>query len=77
MAKYELFHVIADAASARVRKFVVDKNFKADVSFRNLAYPEVEADFRQRGGKTAPALWDGESLLEGAEAIEAALSKKP
>jgi hypothetical protein len=71
MASYELFHVIADGASARVRKYVAEH--RLPVRFRNLTYPEVEADFRARGGKSAPALWDGTALTEGLEAILARL----
>jgi hypothetical protein len=75
VANYELFHVIADPQSARVRKFVVENQLKDNVSFRNLVYPEVEADFVARGGKAAPALWDGTTLIEGADAILACLKR--
>lgn len=72
-ASFELFHRIADPASARVRRFVVEHELQPFVRFRNVTYPEVERDLRAHGGADAPALWDGERLIEGAEAIIARL----
>ena len=72
----ELFHAIADPASARVRRYVVERELEAVVRFRNLTYPEVEADFRSRGGEAPPALWDGERLYQGAEAAIARLARE-
>lgn len=69
----ELFHRIADSASAVARRYVVDHALEDRVRFRNLTYPEVEADFQRLGGKTAPALWDGTHLHQGAEAVVARL----
>jgi len=76
MAAYELFHVIADPASAQVRRFIVEQHLEAKVSFRNLTYPEAKADFEARGGRNAPALWDGEVLVEGADAILGVLKQR-
>lgn len=73
MATLELFHEVADPASARVRRFVVDHELESAVRFRNVVYPEVEADFRARGGSSLPALWDGTRLHTGAEAVIARL----
>jgi hypothetical protein len=70
--KLELFHVIADQGSARVRKFIVDEGLRG-IAFRNLHYDEVKQDFDARGGHVAPALWDGKTLVEGAEAVMARL----
>jgi hypothetical protein len=70
---FELFHAISDAGSARVRKFVVEHEFTAEVKFRNITYEEVVTDLKVRGGNAAPALWDGVRLFEGASAIEARL----
>ncbi len=70
---FELFHEIADPSSAKVRRYVVEHELKPFVSFRNVVYPEVMADLATRGGARAPALWDGEKLVEGAEAIIARL----
>lgn len=70
---FELFHSISDPSSARVRRFVVDHEFGDAVRFRNVTYEEVRADLTARGGSEAPALWDGQRLIEGAQAIEARL----
>ena len=70
----ELFHATNDGgASARARQAVVDLDLVEKVQFRNVHYPEVEADLRARGGKGTPALWDGAQLLEGTDAVVAAL----
>lgn len=71
---FELFHAIADASSARVRQFVVDHELLEEVRFRNVLYEEVQKDLTARGGSTTPALWDGERLTQGAEAIIAKLT---
>jgi hypothetical protein len=71
----ELFHRIADPASAKVRRYVVDFSLEDRLRFRNLTYPEVEADFIARGGTAVPAVWDGEVLVQGAEACIARLSR--
>lgn len=73
-APFELFHSIADAGSATVRRWVVDHGLQAAVRFRNVAYPEVAADLQARGGQGTPALWDGARLLAGAELIIARLA---
>jgi hypothetical protein len=72
----ELFHQIADAGSARVRRYVVERELETQVRFRNLTYPEVQADFSARGGTTTPAVWDGERLYQGAEAAIARLTRE-
>lgn len=73
-APFELFHAIADASSAKVRKYIVDHELEGSVRFRNTSYPEVQADLTARGGTNAPALWDGSTLLSGADAIIARLA---
>lgn len=70
---HELFHAIADPGSAAARKRVVELGLEARVRFRNVIYDEVRHDFDARGGRNLPALWDGETLHEGAEAVIAAL----
>lgn len=73
--EFELFHAIADPSSARVRSFIVDRELLAHVRFRNVSYPEVQADLSARGGGAqVPALWDGSVLLTGAEAVIARLT---
>lgn len=71
---FELFHAVADASSARVRLYVVDHELLEEIRFRNVTYEEVQKDLTARGGLTPPALWDGEKLIQGAEAIIARLA---
>jgi hypothetical protein len=69
----ELFNVLAHRPSAEIRRFVTDRGLEPLVRFRNLHYPEVEADFRARGGTELPALWDGQRLIVGLDEIRARL----
>jgi hypothetical protein len=73
----ELFYVIADADSAAARREIMAGPHLSAVRFRNLFYPEVQADFAARGGVAPPALWDGERLHAGIDAIRARLSAMP
>ena len=67
---FELFHAIADAESAKLRSYIADREkLLAQVRFRNVTYAEVKADLLARGGTTAPALWDGATLLTDPAAI--------
>ncbi|MBL9037796.1 MAG: hypothetical protein JNG84_04700 [Archangium sp.] len=72
--RVELFHAIADPGSARVRRAVVEWELESVIRFRNVVYPEVMVDLTARGGTDAPALWDGERLFSGADAVLARLS---
>ncbi len=74
MSDFELFHSIADPGSARVRKAITDWGLETAARFRNIVYPEVQTDLLARGGLSAPALWDGNRLITGAEAVLARLS---
>ena len=69
----ELFHATNDEGSAAARKLVVDRGLVDKIRFRNIFYPEVQADLDARGGKTTPAVWDGEKLIEGRDAVLAFL----
>jgi hypothetical protein len=68
----ELFHAIADEGSAAARRLVTERNL-AQVRLRNVYYPEVTADLEARGGNATPALWDGERLIQGTDAVLAHL----
>jgi hypothetical protein len=70
---HELFHEIADPASARLRRLVVEGGLKDRVAFRNVSYPEALADLVGRGGVGVPALWDGSRLHAGEAAARAEL----
>jgi hypothetical protein len=67
--EFELFHAIGEASSAAARRFVLDQTLGEVVRFRNVTYPEVQADLKARGGTSTPALWDGARLVTGAEAV--------
>ena len=69
----ELFHATNDEGSAAARKLVVDRDLVEKIRFRNVFYPEVQADLDARGGKTTPAIWDGARLIEGRDAVLAFL----
>lgn len=69
----ELFHRLAEPASAVARRYVVDYALEDRVRFRNVAFPEAEAAWKALGGHSTPALWDGEHLHQGAEAVLARL----
>jgi hypothetical protein len=69
----ELFHRIADPPSAEARRYVVDYALEDRVRLRNVAFPEAESAWRELGGHTTPALWDGVQLHQGAQAVVARL----
>lgn len=72
---FELFHQMVDPGSARVRRFVSERELTAVVKFRNLSFEEHRLRLEKYGGGTAvPALWDGERLFAGADAVIARLS---
>lgn len=76
VAAFQLFHLIAHPGSARARKYVSDHELLAAVTFRNVVYEEALAALKSRGGSEheLPALWDGERLHVGAEAVIARLA---
>ena len=70
----ELFHRIVDPGSARVRKLVAERELNPDVKFLNVEFDEPRAKLLGLGGDgTTPALWDGEKLFVGADAVIARL----
>ena len=69
----ELFHATNDEGSAEARKLVVDRDLVDKIRFRNVFYPEVRADLDARGGSGTPAIWDGEKLIGGRDAVLAFL----
>jgi len=72
-ATIELFHATNDAVSAAARQRVVERGLVEKIRFRNVFYPEVQADLTARGGKDTPAIWDGARLIEGRDAVLAFL----
>lgn len=73
--KLELFHAISNTGSARVRKYIDEHDMLGSMRYRNVIYPEVLSDLVAHGGseQSVPALWDGEKLFTGAEAVIARL----
>ncbi len=67
-----LYHRIDDPDSAAVRRRVVELDLKSQIDFQNVDTDGAEA-FAQHGGRTVPALWDGERLHEGRGAALAVL----
>jgi len=72
-ATIELFHATNDAGSAAARQRVVARGLEERIRFRNVFYPEVQADLTARGGNGTPALWDGARLITGRDAVLAFL----
>jgi hypothetical protein len=72
--KPELFHAVDDGGeSAKARAKMMEWGLEKRVRIRNVFYPEVIADLKAHGGGRTPALWDGEKLHEGADAVIARL----
>jgi len=67
-----LYHRIDDPDSAAVRRRVVELGIKSQIDFQNVDTEGAEP-FAQHGGRSVPALWDGERLHEGRVAALAAL----
>jgi hypothetical protein len=73
----ELFHQIAEADSAAVRRFVAERGLVDRVRLRNIIYDEPRADLALHGGSVTPAIWDGERLHVGKAACLALLDGLP
>jgi hypothetical protein len=69
-----LFHRIADAECAEVRRVIVERGLKPKISFENVL-TDGAAEFARLGGERVPALWDGASLHQGRAAVLAALDR--
>jgi hypothetical protein len=73
--RWLLFHRLTDRSCAKVRRFVVDHELEGYLAFRNVeADPTALQALRSHGGTEVPALWDGEALTVGAEALIARLA---
>jgi hypothetical protein len=69
-----LFHKIADADCAEVRRTIVERGLKPKIDFQNALTDAVDA-FAKLGGERVPALWDGTTLHQGRSAVVAALDR--
>ncbi len=68
-----LFHATNDEGSAAARQRVVERALVDRIRFRNVFYPEVQADLVAHGGDGTPAIWDGVRLITGRDAVLAFL----
>ena len=66
---YVLFHRIAEAESARIRLRVVALGLKSRIDFQNAETDGKDA-LEHLGGDRTPALWDGQRLVSGPDAVE-------
>jgi hypothetical protein len=71
-----LFHLIADGASARVRRELTARGLVEGLTFKNLHYEVHREAFEALGGRTVPALLDGGVLHEGEAACLALIETK-
>jgi hypothetical protein len=69
-----LFHKIADADCAEVRRIIVERGLKPNIDFQNVLTDAVDA-FALVGGERVPALWDGTTLHQGRDAVITALDR--
>jgi hypothetical protein len=69
---FVLYHRIDDTESAAVRRRIVEMGLKPRIDFQNVD-TEGAAAFAALGGRSVPALWDGERLHEGGHAALAVL----
>jgi hypothetical protein len=69
-----LYHRIADAECAEVRRTIVERGLKPKIDFQNVLTDAADA-FAQLGGDRVPALWDGTALHQGRTAVLAALDR--
>jgi hypothetical protein len=65
---YTLFHRIAEPASARIRRRIVELGLKPLIDFQN-AETDGRDEFARLGGAATPALWDGRSLTVGEDRV--------
>jgi hypothetical protein len=75
MAALELFHRLADGPSAAARRRVLALGLEGRVTFRNVAFDSHREALAAHGGVATPALWDGERLQVGVDAVLAALDR--
>jgi hypothetical protein len=69
-----LYHRIADAECAEVRRAIVERGLKERIDFQNVL-TDGAAAFAGLKGERVPALWDGTKLHEGRAAVLAALER--
>ena len=73
MSGFELYHELSGDENVRVRREIVARGLKPLIDFRNIYWPEDREAFEALRGTRTPALWDGQRLHEGGEAVLACL----
>ncbi len=71
----ELFHRIDDPDSARVRRRAAGLGLLGRLALRNVHFRSHAEALAAREGGRIPALWDGEHLHQGLEAVLAELDR--
>ena len=71
---YVLFHRIAEPDSARIRLRVVELRLKQRIDFQN-AETDGKDELVRLGGLATPALWDGQRLTSGGDAVDRELMR--
>ena len=71
---YVLFHRIAEAESARIRLRVVELGLKPRIDFQNAETDGMD-ELARLGGPATPALWDGQRLISGGNAVDRELMR--
>lgn len=69
-----LYHRIADAECAEVRRIIVERGLKPKIDFQNVLTDGADA-YARHGGERVPALWDGTMLHQGKTEVLAALDR--
>ena len=72
---WELFHQIAQQESAEVRRRLMELGLMEAVGLRNVSFESHRLALESRGGSQTPALWDGQRLHVGREAVLQRLSR--
>lgn len=78
--KLELFHKIADADCAAIRREISEAGLKPVFDFRNVDTMDAAvADLTARGGSVGdvPCVWDGTTLTKGRAAISSLIARLP
>ena len=68
-----IFYQEGDGGSARVLTFIEEHGIQDLVVARDIAFADARAAFDRLRGSSTPALWDGERMHQGAEAVLARL----